>query len=452
MSNERRTPFEFQSILLKPSGEGYLPIEMKLLVTDLDVYEHIDKPYLTGIMAFQDTANIMNGSNIRSGDMVTIKIRDTKGKIFVDKVFRVDKIMSATRMEQNQNSESVVLHIVENHWYESNLRNVNKSYSGKPSKILTAISSDHLLNKTIESSDTDTQSLKVIVPNLTPIEAMCWLKNRTTTATGYPFYLFSSVRNDKLHFRDLSDMITKEPWNSSSPHSYAASNQGLGDVAMRRTIKSYEHKNTGNLLTLIDKGLVGGNHQYLNPTSNKMEVVKFDIHEHVIKLLETDNISKKRAFYSEDLKVGDKSFNKMTSRVTTQVTSTSSISGVTDEDSGEVTYPLTSYGEAKSSADYKRDVISRTVLGLMQLSPMSVTVNGLDFANTLDNTIGSVMRIAFLLTNFTQSTRETFDGKKSGDYLVYSAKHSFKTEGYDVSLTCMKLSNGGFEEKRNDPQ
>mgnify|MGYP003644387164 FL=1 len=442
MSNERRTPFEFQSILLKPSAEGYLPIEMKLLVTDLDVYEHIDKPYLTGIMAFQDTANIMNGSNIRSGDMVTIKIRDTKGKIFVDKVFRIDKIMSATRMEQNQNSESVVLHIVENHWYESNLRNVNKSYSGKPSRILTTISSDHLDNKTIESSNTDIQSLKVIVPNLTPIEAMCWLKNRTTTAKGYPFYLFSSVRNDKLHFRDLSDMITKEPWNSSSPHSYAASNQGLGDVAMRRTIKSYEHKNTGNLLTLIDKGLVGGNHQYLNPTSNKMEVVKFDIHKDVIKLLETDNISKKRAFYSEDLKVGDKPFNKMTSRVTTQVTSTSSIS-----DKGK-----TSYSEANSSAEYKRDVISRTVLGLMQLSPMTVTVNGLDFANRLDNTIGSVMRIAFLLTNFTQSTKETFDGKKSGDYLVYSAKHSFKTEGYDVSLTCMKLSNGGFEEKRNDPQ
>jgi hypothetical protein len=84
-------------------------------------------------------------------------------------------------------------------------------------------------------------------------------------------------------------------------------------------------------------------------------------------------------------------------------------------------------------------------LGLMSNSPMTVTVNGFDFANGIENTIGSVMRISFLLTSFTQSSDKTFDPKRSGDYLVYSAKHSFKYEGYDVSLTCMKLNNDDFK-------
>lgn len=434
--NESRTPFNFESIRLIPSEDGKPPIELKLMVTDLDVFEHLDKPYLTAIMAFQDNRNIMNGGNVRGGDRIEVKISNTSDTVpstFVDKVFRIDKVMSATRMEQNQNAESIVLHLIENHWYESNLYNVNKSYSGSTTDILPKISSDYLGNKEIESSGTDIQNLKVIVPNLTPIESMCWLKNRATTDAGYPFYLYSTLIDNKLHFKDLKTMMSESPWNEGTPHSYIASNQGLGDVQMRRTIKTYEHKNTDNLLSLIDKGLVGAKHKYFNVTKNTMDDVVFDIQEHVIKTLNKDGISKKRPFYSEDLKVGSTPFNTIESRLTTQVTSTSA-------------FPENnSYGESGAVGEYRRDVISRTVLGLMQHAPMTVTVNGFDFANEMYNTIGSVMRIAFLLTSFTESTTKTFDSKRSGDYLVYSAKHSFKSEGYDVSLSCMKLTNGDFE-------
>ena len=81
----------------------------------------------------------------------------------------------------------------------------------------------------------------------------------------------------------------------------------------------------------------------------------------------------------------------------------------------------------------------------MQSSPMTITVNGFDFANKNYNSVGSVMRIAFLLTSYNENTSKTFDGKKSGDYLVYSAKHSFKSEGYDVTVSCIKLTDGDFE-------
>ena len=126
--SENRTPFSFESIQLVSSHEKKIPFEISGLVTDLDVFEHLDKPYLTAMMVFQDTRNIVNGGNIRGGDTVKVKIRnndDTSGSMFVDKSFRIDKVISSTRMEQNENSESVVFHLIENHWYESNLYNVN---------------------------------------------------------------------------------------------------------------------------------------------------------------------------------------------------------------------------------------------------------------------------------------------------------------------------------------
>ena len=445
--NENRTPFEFESIRLVSSEDGRTPIELKLMVSDLDIFEHLDKPYLTGVMAFQDNRNIMNGAEVRGGDKIEIKIHNTSDTVpssFVDKVFRIDKVISATRMEQNQNSESVVLHLVENHWYESNAYNVNKSYSGKVSDILDKISSEYVGKKKIESSGTDIQGLKVIVPNLTPIESMCWLKNRATTKDGYPLYLYSTLIDNKLHFKDLKTLMSESPWNEGTPHSYISSNQGVGDVQMRRTIKTYEHKNTDNLLTLIDKGLVGAKHHNFNVTKNEKSKVDFNIQEDVIKTLNTDGISKRKPFYPKELKVnahssGQELLNDIKSRVTTQVTSTSAY----DDD-------MNSYGESKTTGDYRRDVISRTMLELIKHSPMTVTVNGFDFANELHNTIGSVMRIAFLLTSFTQSTTKTFDPKRSGDYLVYSAKHSFKYEGYDVSLSCIKLNNDEFKANTDD--
>jgi len=439
--NENRTPFEFESIKLVSSEDGRTPIELKLMVSDLDIFEHLDKPYLTGVMAFQDNRNIMNGAEVRGGDKIEIKIRNTSDTVpssFVDKVFRIDKVISATRMEQNQNAESIVLHLVENHWYESNAYNVNKSYSGQVSGILKKISSEYVGDRKIESSKTDIQGLKVIVPNLTPIESMCWLKNRATTKDGYPLYLYSTLIDNKLHFKDLKTLMSESPWNESTPHSYIASNQGLGDVQMRRTIKTYEHKNTDNLLTLIDKGLVGAKHKNFNVTKKEMSEVDFDIQEDVIKTLTTDGISKKKPFYPKELKVNGTLLNTIESRVTTQVTSTSAYDG------------KNSYNQSNTTGDYRRDVISRTVLELIKHSPMTVTVNGFDFANELQNTIGSVMRIAFLLTSFTQSTTKTFDPKRSGDYLVYSAKHSFKYEGYDVSLSCIKLNNDEFKANIDD--
>jgi hypothetical protein len=33
------------------------------------------------------------------------------------------------------------------------------------------------------------------------------------------------------------------------------------------------------------------------------------------------------------------------------------------------------------------------------------------------------------------------DLKKSGDYLIYSAKHAFSSNNYNIHLTCVKLTN-----------
>ena len=65
--------------------------------------------------------------------------------------------------------------------------------------------SPNVLRKEVEEifSDVYQKQIKVIIPNMTPIDAMIWLKNRGTTSEGYPTYLFSSFTLNRFIYADL---------------------------------------------------------------------------------------------------------------------------------------------------------------------------------------------------------------------------------------------------------
>ena len=134
---EISTPFEFASVEIESSAKKKKKIEIKALVTDLDIFEHIDKPYLTAQIVFRDMNDFMAGDDIRGGDIVRIKLKQTAGlmKVFVEKEFRIDKLMGSSRTDLNNNVEVHILHLIEKHWYDSTAQNVNKSYAGTASPL-----------------------------------------------------------------------------------------------------------------------------------------------------------------------------------------------------------------------------------------------------------------------------------------------------------------------------
>ena len=77
---------------------------------------------------------------------------------------------------------------------------------------------------------------------------------------------------------------------------------------------------------------------------------------------------------------------------------------------------------------------------------MSIVVNGLDFPDgTSHHTVGRKIAIRFLRNVPAENTDYHFDNKKSGDFLIFSAKHSITNGDYVLALTCVKLDNGDVE-------
>ena len=74
----------------------------------------------------------------------------------------------------------------------------------------------------VDGSD-NIQNMKVIIPNLDPIEAALWLTQRASTKEGLPFYLFSTLGTDNLILKDLEKMLTQQAINTETPYTYAPS-------------------------------------------------------------------------------------------------------------------------------------------------------------------------------------------------------------------------------------
>ena len=190
MSTRKTTPaaassFVYEKILLE-TDRFSTGVDLAAVTTDLDIYEHLDKPYLTAYLTFVDTKGIFTGIDILGGEKITVSFRSTRddGEDIqtITKKFYLDRVVAVERA--NSNTEMIGLHLIEDLAFISNLLNVNQSYTGVCREIIQKISND-FLNKEVVTLGNDYQDLfKVIIPNLNPLEAMCWIKNKATTKNG----------------------------------------------------------------------------------------------------------------------------------------------------------------------------------------------------------------------------------------------------------------------------
>lgn len=430
---ESATPIIFDKVVIK-SPQNPIPIDIKNVVSELNVYEHIDKPYVTAILSFVDGDNVMSALNVSGAETVSIKLTsNTLLSTSVEKEFYIDKVVRTVK--GNETNELIVLHLTESINYYSNLQNVNKAYSGSLKFAMSTIAKE-FLETDLVSSETNDQMTKLIVPNLTPLNAMSWIKNKMSTEKGYPYYMFSPFNVSGLYLIDLKSMLSRPAINKGKPYTYTEStipspNENYDPTSRRRVILDYEVKDTENLYELIDKGFVGANHQFIDITKNEVIEHKQDMNE-VVNTLVGDNLLQSNPLFSSEYKFKGKSYNSLQSRHMSQVMSTKAFEG------------HQSYHESPSEGNYKFNTIQRAMDGLLKKQPLSVRVNGIDFLQTKsNNTIGNKLEIKFP-ANLNDEGKSTnrFDKKKSGEYLIYAAKHTFQRDDYTVALTCVKLSNG----------
>ena len=437
MSDSSKT-YKFESILLQ-SERLNVDVELREVVQDVEIFEHLQKPYMTGFIFLVDNENMFQEADIIGGERITITLKslrpDTES---ISNTFYISKILNTDKI--NDNIQTVSIHLIEDIGYVANALNVNRYYSGKATKVLRNIASE-FLDRELLSSESDKQKMNVIVPNLNPIEAMDWIRSRITNRDGYPFYLYSTLVGNELQLNDLGTLLQQPVINSDVTYKYSSKETKSDDQDIkRRTIFSHEFIGaTEDLYKVIRKGLIGSKYEYIDTIEDKQKHFDFDVlKDFLLPAVDTGAIQANQPnfSFSDEYKVKGKSLNKIPSRTITQVGGSGAYREV---ESGA--YPLT-YRETIDEAEYKLEIISRAMDNMIKKNPLSMLTDGIDFLDgDKHHTIGNNIRVAFEASKPDRDGEKSIDAKKSGDYLIFATRHMFKQERYDVALTCIKLGN-----------
>jgi hypothetical protein len=451
-------------------SSGYLisgaEINITDVVTDIDIYEHLDKPYITGTVTFLDTENIYSAINFYGIEKLSLSVRLPEAEFpTIRKNFYIDKVVNSIRSSDVQ--PTIVLHIVEDIGYLSEFINVNKSYTGKGYKIISNILKEYLgkelskpNNSPIFEETQDIQPImQVMVPNMRPLKAADWIKDRITGEYATPFYLFSTLVNDKMHLLSLHKMLDRLPINSKPfVYSQGQTNSGSSINDQMYVIEKYNTPNTEDLVKLNSKGFVNSVFAFHDVTTNRTQYAG---------QRQSNHGSDKNQWTAFDM-FGTRAIDGRALGRSSTVNGNINIASV---------YPVLSKLPAKGNQQeellhLRRE--SKVVSNIVSTEQYSSEVYGLQegrteqqltemvdskaFRNwsvntTLDftmsgryflygdyhRTVGNKVQLAFMVID--RSSISVKDEKTSGEYLIYSARHTFTREGYVVNLTGVKLAD-----------
>jgi len=432
--------FEIIEALLITERAGGLTYDVSRIITDFEIYEHIDKPFLTARIAMIDGNSIMEASDIQGGEKIRIRFQSVETKkesTSIVKTFIIDKVIKTTRA--NERTDVVYFSCYEDVMLKSSLINVNKHYKGNMGGIVSKILFEHLNKSTIVSNDLFQSDIQLIVPNMHPIEAASWVKNRITSKDGFPFYLYKTLNSDDFHLIDLGTLIKREPINKRAPFLYS---RGAAQASLEQRhliIKHYKHENTDDIMTLVRKGYVGATYNFIDTLKGINRKVDFDVASDVFyNIADKDYLGTSPRFnYAPDQKMDDIKLSSYRSTNYSVITG----NGAHTYDN----YSIKSLDEEDYQSSYKKRIVSHALKNFMTKTPISVVVPGRPFMRgDGDYTIGNVVRLIFLESTNDDQNEKRIDTKKSGDYVLYSTKHSFSVASpnrIDSTLLCAKLSS-----------
>jgi len=198
-------------------------IEIQLMTDELAIYEHIDLPYLTAKMTLSDTRDLNTKINFQGTERVevTLSIPGNEAKR-VTKNFMITHIENIT--PTNDTSETMILSMIEEHFYYSEANAISRAFAGKPEEIIEEILQNDLqLQVERRLTGPSRQSpIRVVIPYWSPLNTARWLRNRATTEYGMPFYLYSSLNSENLIMTDLEYLIGEQnqPMNNGREYLY----------------------------------------------------------------------------------------------------------------------------------------------------------------------------------------------------------------------------------------
>ena len=448
--------FEMRRAVLSTQRNDHT-VDITTTLIELNIFEHIDRSYLTGTISYIDTGRSIEIMDFQGTEFLDIEFGLYTTPHRVSKRFVVMEVQSI--VPTTDTTDTVTLRILDYDGYLNTLINVNKMYEGKPSQIIDDILRDYFEDKRIVRAGDATQfdslvdeldyirnpnadalnetrqlaqelqsSFRYIVPNLNPLEAIEMIKLRTTGLTGTPFFCYATLADNNLRFYDLYSLLQEEPINAGDPFVFStqlsqrAPTTGAG---LARQISKIKNPQNANTLELIMNGDVGSLYEYVDTTHGLEYTFNYDLEKVLSNLLTS------RSYPAADTRSLFR--NKPVSENLAERITRISTGNIYDD-------AVHNYHEDMSSQRHSAKAISRSVRNLLGKSVLEIEVPGLHIIPQGGNkTLGRILSVVSIADG--EQFNEVFDRKRTGDYMIYTTRHTLTPNNYSAALSLVKIAN-----------
>ena len=435
-----QTPYDFKYEKVQLTADRGGSIDLRSAVAEINIYEHLERNFLTGDLTIIDNSNMFEDINWQGTEKLEIEISRPDGDAEnFKKKFIVTYIAAGAK--NNDNAAVYLLNLIEDSYFISALQMLGKAYTGKPSEIINTILDDRSeLNRTLDIQTPELQGqIRYIVPKIPPLKAISQLAMTATDTEGFPYYCYSALSSeDKLYMKNLKEMLQDTIAPQSEPFIYSQAATQKQEAfrsipAKGKIIEAYRQANSMDTLMQIERGAIGSEWEFIDANQFVTNKFDYDFTTDVAKLRSALPANQNQVNYDENAFGGI--HTKQSKYFPIMYTSHIYQDGLANLHDVDV---LTS---ARTRAT------AHALRSHMQKEPLDIKLPGYHFFPEVDNfkTIGRSIPLHFLNNDINSadggSTADTVDKKMSGQYVIHACRHHFTLTRYDVNITCVKFSN-----------
>lgn len=424
-------------------------IDVRALIPELVFYENLEYPYITGKMILVDDNGIMDALNFRGTEKITFEIAGVGNSLEPEigglgdnaKTFIMTRIEKSVR--NNDRTDVLLISLVEEHFFQNKLVKVSKAFTANIETTITEILYSYL-NKNVDQSYL-TKSVqgvrKVNIPYMHPLEAVEWLRDRITTEIGAPYFVHSSLFDNNIRISSLDGFFTQKAFNTKIPFIYSASlagnAEGLSERQRSFMIESYKQEVTEDTLMMISKGALGSNYTNIDVGTGITSRNRFSMRDVLLDMKSKDLLpdTSFQTVFDEGQTINNKFVDEYDSRIYHQVSS----SGTYDKFLG--------YHDVVDNLDNTLKLKNIALRNALYRNMINMVVPGIAFMYSKAS-VGDIMSCTFNSSAADpkiSSSNELIDKQKSGNYLIYATRHTFRDTKHSVSINATKITKDFIE-------
>ena len=432
------------SIILSSVKNEDKVVDVRGNIVEVNLFENLYKPYVDSTIVLIDDFGLKNSLNIQGTERLKLVLGDAENpeEPVVVKYFFFSKINDTQKM--NERAELLSISLVEEHVYIDAIKQFSKSYTDELENIITSIA-DNELGKTVVKSlfEPSVQGpRKIIVPYLSPLEAIQWLRDRATTRTGSPIFLSGSLYTNSLVMSSLDGLLREDVINDKLPLRYSSAISGVdADHDQLRPyyeIMSFKEVDAENSLALYENGAIGSFYASIDAGTGVLSGDHISVRDildefYTNKLISADT---NQSVFDPSLEIDGKLSDEYNSLHIHQVVSSNTYNqfkSYHDETS--------LLGENNSLIESRLKAKNKIIRTFLKKNIIDIGMNGsLFFKGKIS--VGRKLRLLFLNSNVQgdlKDTNDQIDKRKSGDYIILATNHRLADEKHTTILRLTKL-------------